>query len=62
MEVRHHRQWQFPAAVRWPIDHLGVLQWHVIVEPIKHSIVFILVQLHLDRVQRFHTEDVVSVV
>jgi hypothetical protein len=62
VEIGHDRKSQPPEAVGGPIDHLGVLERLVIVEPIEDRIVFFLVEFDLDCFKRLDIKDIVSVV
>ena len=62
MEVRHDSERQLPEAVRRPIHHFGILEGHMVIEPVENMIVLTFVQLHLDRVKRLDVENIVSVV
>ncbi|RUP50905.1 hypothetical protein BC936DRAFT_137165 [Jimgerdemannia flammicorona] len=62
VERAHHRQRQTPLAVGRTVDELGVLQRLVIVEPLIYGCILLLIQLHLNRLQRLHIHNVVAVV
>ena len=56
------RHGQVPAPVRRAVDVARVHQRLRVVEPALDRLVFVAVQLHLDRLQRFHVQNVVGVV
>lgn len=62
MQVGHCIERKVPLAVRRAIDFLGVLQWLVVIKPIIHCIIFLLIELHVDRLKRLHLHDIVPII
>eukprot|EP00965_Chrysotila_dentata_P150735 4980259-Pleurochrysis_carterae.AAC.1 len=63
VQVGHDRQRQRPPLVRGAVDKLGVEQrLGALVEPVDDALVLLLVELHLDRLERLDVQDVVAVV
>ena len=61
-QVVHYFQAELPLLVRSTIHTFRILQRLVIVEPIKHGIVFLRVQFHLNWLQRLNIQNIVSIV
>ena len=54
VQIAHDVQGQVPLPVTGAVDLIRELQRVVVVEPIVNSVILLLVQLHLNRFQRFH--------
>lgn len=62
MQICHNRQSKSPKSIRRPINHFCLFQRLVIVEPIKHRIIFFLIKFHLDGLKWFNIENIISIV
>ena len=54
IEVGHDGKRQAPATIGRAIDHFGVLERLMVIEPVEHWVIFIFVEFKLDWLQWLH--------
>lgn len=62
MQIRHNIQWQMPPPITRPFDHIRMLQWLIIIKPVKDRIILDLIQLHINRLQGLDLQNIIPIV
>jgi hypothetical protein len=62
VKIGHHRQGKPPEAIGGAINQFCVLQWLVVIEPIKDWVIFLFIELHLNGLKGLNIEYVVAIV